>query len=91
MVPPSTPDSLVLIFPDNLANGLDLVEEFNSETDSDYSSYWRDWVGLITTVELPKNFLTIRLRATSSGSLFRREGTNTFVKSTKNILRIDST
>ena len=21
------------------------MEEFNSETDSDYTSYWRDWVG----------------------------------------------
>lgn len=21
------------------------VEEINSETDSDYTSYWRDWVG----------------------------------------------
>lgn len=22
------------------------MEDFNSETDSDYTSYWRDWVGL---------------------------------------------
>ena len=22
------------------------MEDFNSETDSDYASYWRDWVGL---------------------------------------------
>ena len=21
------------------------MEDFNSETDSDYTSYWRDWVG----------------------------------------------
>lgn len=21
------------------------MEDFNSETDSDYASYWRDWVG----------------------------------------------
>lgn len=23
-----------------------MMEDFNSETDSDYASYWRDWVGL---------------------------------------------
>ncbi len=23
----------------------DNMEDFNSETDSDYTSYWRDWVG----------------------------------------------
>ena len=23
------------------------MEDFNSETDSDYTSYWRDWVSLI--------------------------------------------
>lgn len=22
------------------------MEDYNSETDSDYTSYWRDWVGL---------------------------------------------
>ena len=22
-----------------------MMEDFNSETDSDYTSYWRDWVG----------------------------------------------
>jgi hypothetical protein len=22
------------------------MDDFNSETDSDYTSYWRDWVGL---------------------------------------------
>ncbi len=22
-----------------------MMDEFNSETDSDYTSYWRDWVG----------------------------------------------
>lgn len=22
----------------------DIMEDFNSETDSDYTSYWRDWV-----------------------------------------------
>lgn len=24
------------------------MEDFASETDSDYTSYWRDWVGLIS-------------------------------------------
>lgn len=23
-----------------------MMEDFNSETDSDYTSYWRDWVSL---------------------------------------------
>ena len=23
------------------------MDEFNSETDSDYNSYWRDWVSLL--------------------------------------------
>lgn len=22
-----------------------MMEDFNSDTDSDYTSYWRDWVG----------------------------------------------
>lgn len=33
------------------------MEDFNSETDSDYTSYWRDWVSLFVSseglVELP--------------------------------------
>lgn len=29
---------------DSLLNGMD---DFNSDTDSDYTSYWRDWVGVI--------------------------------------------
>jgi hypothetical protein len=24
---------------------VNMMEDFNSETDSDYTSYWRDWVG----------------------------------------------
>lgn len=24
------------------------MDDFNSETDSDYTSYWRDWVSLFT-------------------------------------------
>lgn len=26
------------------------MEDFNSETDSDYTSYWRDWVGCVYSV-----------------------------------------
>ena len=31
------------------------MEDFNSETDSDYTSYWRDWVGrsFLSSIELP--------------------------------------
>lgn len=29
------------------------MEDFNSETDSDYTSYWRDWVGLTFTITHP--------------------------------------
>lgn len=27
-----------------------MMEDFNSETDSDYTSYWRDWVSPVTSV-----------------------------------------
>ena len=27
-----------------------MMEEFNSETDSDYTSYWRDWVSVCVVV-----------------------------------------
>jgi hypothetical protein len=26
------------------------MDDFNSETDSDYTSYWRDWVGTFTSI-----------------------------------------
>jgi hypothetical protein len=30
------------------------MDDFNSETDSDYTSYWRDWVGtLLLRAHLP--------------------------------------
>lgn len=29
-----------------------MMEDFNSETDSDYTSYWRDWVGPTSLPEL---------------------------------------
>jgi len=33
-----------LSFPSNLHLRPSKMDEFNSETDSDYASYWRDWV-----------------------------------------------
>lgn len=44
-----------------------MMEEFNSETDSDYTSYWRDWVGSCTlslSFPMPRS-----LRATKSDTL----------------------
>jgi casein kinase II subunit beta len=29
-----------------------MMEDFNSETDSDYTSYWRDWVSFLHLLEL---------------------------------------
>lgn len=35
-----------------------MMEDFNSETDSDYTSYWRDWVsGLVSSVACIVTFL----------------------------------
>lgn len=28
------------------------MEDFNSETDSDYTSYWRDWVSFCLVLDL---------------------------------------
>jgi hypothetical protein len=37
------------------------MDDFNSETDSDYTSYWRDWVGLAlcAVLYLPWNHFQI--------------------------------
>ena len=29
-----------------------MMEEFASETDSEYTSYWRDWVGTLTFISV---------------------------------------
>lgn len=31
-----------------------MMDEFNSETDSDYTSYWRDWVRLFHFLGCPR-------------------------------------
>jgi hypothetical protein len=54
------------------------MDDFNSETDSDYTSYWRDWVSLDISLSLcaaracsgrnPTRFLRGRNRAEGDGS-----------------------
>lgn len=41
------------------------MEDFNSETDSDYTSYWRDWVSATW-------FCSVQLCVSSHSSFFRR-------------------
>ena len=31
---------------------ISMMEEFASETDSEYTSYWRDWVGTLTFISV---------------------------------------
>lgn len=37
--------------PDNLSNAFDIagMDDFASDTDSDYTSYWRDWVSALSS------------------------------------------
>ena len=48
---------------DSLLNGMD---DFNSDTDSDYTSYWRDWVGEMLS------FICLHRLSTSLRSPFHR-------------------
>lgn len=52
-----------------------MMEDFNSETDSDYTSYWRDWVGAFS-VELrydifsaPQAVVTVNMLVSSCQAL----------------------
>ena len=40
-----------------------MMEEFGSETDSDYTSYWKDWVSVkvISAIFIYGRFLLLRL------------------------------
>jgi hypothetical protein len=42
------------------------MDDFNSETDSDYTSYWRDWVGTFTSINVHNlvAYPTVALRYT---------------------------
>lgn len=55
-----------------------MMDEFNSETDSDYNSYWRDWVGSfyfpassVKHMPLPRIKACLRVAAVVARALFR--------------------
>lgn len=45
----------------------DNMDDFNSETDSDYTSYWRDWVSLSFLFLAPRVSICVRRRKSFAG------------------------
>ncbi len=45
------------------------MDDFNSETDSDYTSYWRDWV----SVDISLSLCAVRACSATKAEMLRKE------------------